>query len=186
MSHIPIINTKEGHNEISSRLYLISYIFLFILGGVVVSNFFIRERIIKSNINNDNDNNLEKEIIKILNLLEYIIIVISFSLFLSFYVYTIGTEHEEKIKRFVKVFGIGIIILYCVIYIARILVSFYSYTNVYITSILILFYTVMVLVLFIAMIIKFIRVSIHHRRIDREGNKEVMKVVQSINNQKYP
>lgn len=176
------IETEKGHNNISSRLFLISYIFLILLSGIIISNFFLREEIIKSNINNENqeeDNKLNR-IIKISNIFEYIFITISFGVFLSYYFYTLGTESDKKLKQFIKIFGISSIIIYFIVYITRILITVYSFYDINLTSILVLFYMGMALLLFLSMITKFIGVSIHHHRIEREGNKKVNKEIKTI------
>ena len=183
------IETEKGHNKTSSRLFLISYIFLILLSGIIICNFFLREEIIKSNTNTNNEEN-EKDtkltiLLKILNIFEYIFITISFGVFLSYYFYTLGTDSDKKLKQFIKIFGISSILIYFIVYITRILITVYSYYDVNLTSILVLFYMGMALLLFLSMITKFIGVSIHHSRIEREGEKKILNQIKTknVNNQ---
>ena len=179
------IETEKGHNKTSSGLFLISYIFLILLGVIIISNFFIREEIIKSN-SNTNDEENEKDtkltiLLKILNIFEYIFITISFGVFLSYYFYTLGADSDKKLKQFIKIFGISSIIIYFIVYITRIFITVYSYYDVNLTSILVLFYMGMALLLFLSMITKFIGVSIHHSRIEREGETKIHNQINTKN-----
>ena len=178
------IETEKGHNKTSSNLYLISYIFLILLSAIIISNFFLRENIIKTNSDNENeeeDNKLSL-IIKISNFFEYIFLIISFAMFFSYYFYTLGTDIDKKLKQFIQIFGISSIILYFIVYITRIFITIYSFYDVNLTSILILFYMGMALLLILSMATKFFAVSIHHHRIEREGNKKVHEEISQLQN----
>lgn len=183
------IKTKnEKYNKTSNILFWFSFGFLFLLIGVWFGNLKLKENIIINDIDILNPENKKEKLLKnllnFLNIFEFISIILSFGLFLSFYIYTLGTEHNKQLKDFLLIFGIIIILLYSIIYVSKILIFFYSSIDISLTLTLNTFYIGMVLLLALAMVVKFIGVAIYHCIIRKNERKMLNEHVNNLHIQR--
>lgn len=169
----------KTYNKTSNILFWLSYAFLFLLTGIWFGNLKLKENIIITDIDVNNPVNKNEKLLTtlliILNIFEYIFIIFSFGFFLSFYIYTLGTIHNKHMKQFLMIFGTVPIILYTLIYITRLLIFYYRSTNINLSMTLNKFYIGMVLLLILAMVVKFVGIGIHHSIIKRNATKMLSK-----------
>lgn len=181
-------NIYKRYNKISNILFWSSYGFLFLLIGIWFGNLKLKKNIIIADIDVNNPLNKNEKLLAklliILNIFEYIFIIFSFGFFLSFYIYTLQTDHNKKMKQFLMIFGTIPIILYTIIYITRLLIFYYNSTDISLSMTLNKFYIGMVLLLLLAMVVKFVVIGIRHSIIRINEKKMLSEVVATHLNKK--